>query len=77
MNERFVERLERAIARGLETRPQETEDEARRRREHAAQVNGTTCAYCGNAFTSIRSTKKYCSHRCRRAAYHQRHTPTT
>jgi len=74
MNDRFVERLERAIARGLESRPQETEDEARRRREHAALMNGrdTTCAHCDKAFAPIRSTQKYCSERCRQAAYHQR-----
>ena len=67
MNDRFVERLERAIARGLEKPPQETEEEARRRREHTARVNGTTCAHCSNAFVPICSTQKYCQ-----AAYHQR-----
>ena len=40
MNDRFVARLANAIARGLEKRPQETEDEARRRQEHMAQMNG-------------------------------------
>jgi hypothetical protein len=74
MNERFVERLERAIARGLETRPQEIDDEARQRRERAARMNSgdPTCAHCSNAFVPIRSTQKYCSERCRQAAYHQR-----
>jgi uncharacterized OB-fold protein len=76
MNDRFVERLERAIARGLEKPPQETEEEARRRREHTARVNGTTCAHCGKTFVPVRSTKQYCSVRCRHAAYHQRHAPT-
>ena len=49
MNDRFVERLERAFARGLETRPQETEDEAHQRREHTAQMNGGSpiCTRCG------------------------------
>jgi len=55
MNDRFVERLEHAIARGLEKRPQETEDEAHRRREHMAEMNGKSvvCA-CGRAFHPAR-----------------------
>jgi hypothetical protein len=73
---RFVERLERAVARGLERLPHETEDEARRRREHIARVNGRACAHCGRVFVPIRSTKQYCSVGCRNAAYHQRHAPT-
>ena len=68
MNDRFVARLEHAIARGLEKRPQETEDEARRRREHMAQMNGESvvCA-CGKAFRPTRSNQVYCSKRCRDA----------
>ena len=69
MNDRFVERLKRAFARGLETRPQEIDDEARQRRERAARMNSgdPTCAHCSNAFVPICSTQKYCQ-----AAYHQR-----
>ena len=76
MNDRFVERLERAFARGLETRPQETEDEAHQRREHAAQMNGKSpiCTRCGDAFVPIRGgdQQKYCSHRCRELAHLER-----
>jgi hypothetical protein len=73
MNDRFVERVERAIACGLESLPQETE-QARRCREHTPQVNGhgAPCAHCGAAFTPFRSDMKYCSVRCRQAAYHRR-----
>ena len=68
MNDRFVERLEHAIARGLEKRPQETEDEARRRQEHMAQMNGENVAcVCGKAFHPPRSNQVYCSKRCRDA----------
>src|SRR5262249_35329995 len=58
MNDCFTERLERAIARGLEKRPQETEDAARRRREHMAQMNGESvvCA-CGKAFHPSRGLR--------------------
>src|SRR5262245_24647510 len=68
MNDRFVERLKHAIARGLEKRPQETEDEARRRREHMAQMNGeSVVCTCGRAFHPTRSNQVYCSKRCRDA----------
>ena len=68
MNDRFTERLEHAIARGLEKRPQETEHAARRRREHMAQMNGESvvCA-CGKAFHPSRGNQVYCSKRCRDA----------
>jgi hypothetical protein len=76
MNERFVERLERAFARGLENRPQETTNEAHRRQEHAAQMNGESpiCTRCGDAFVPIRGgdQQKYCSPRCRELAYLER-----
>ena len=77
MNERFVERLERAFARGLETRPQETADEAHRRREHVERVNGgddPICAHCSESFVPIRGggLQKYCSRRCRELAYLER-----
>jgi hypothetical protein len=73
MNDRFVERVERAIACGLESRPRETE-QARHCRESTvrANENRTPCAHCGNAFTPIRSDMKYCSIRCRQLAYHHR-----
>ena len=69
MNAPFVERLEHAIARGLEKRPQETEDEARPRREHVAQMNGkgAVCTQCSAVFTPVRNIQKYCSVRCRQA----------
>jgi len=68
MNDRFVERLEHAIARGLEKRPQETEDEARQRRESMAQLNGESVVCgCGKAFHPARSNQVYCSKRCRDA----------
>ena len=66
MNDRFVERLEHAIARGLEKRPQETEDEARRRREAQMNGDGVVCT-CGKAFHPTRSNQVYCSKRCRDA----------
>jgi hypothetical protein len=73
MNDRFIERVERAIACGLETLPQQAGDEARQRREPTARVNGdTTCAHCGRAFVPFRSDMKYCSQSCRQAAYHRR-----
>ena len=77
MNERFVERLERAFARGLERRPQETGDEAHQRREHATQMNGgddPICTRCGDTFVPIRGgdQQKYCSRRCRELAYLER-----
>ena len=77
MNNRFVERLERAVARGLETLPRQAGDGAHRRQELAAQVNGrdSTCAHCGDPFVPIRGNQKYCSERCRQAAYHQRLAP--
>jgi hypothetical protein len=66
MNDRFVARLEHAIARGLEKQPRETEDEVRQRRE--AQMNGESvvCA-CGKAFHPSRGNQVYCSKRCRDA----------
>ena len=67
MNERFVARLTNAIARGLEKRPQQTEDEARRRREQSTQSSeGRVCA-CGKAFHPGRSNQVFCSKRCRDA----------
>ena len=58
MNDRFVERLEHAIARGLEKRPQETQDEARRRREYMAEINGeSVVCTCGKAFHPTRSNQ--------------------
>jgi len=76
MNDRFVERVERAFARGLETRPQETADEAHQRQEHAARMNGgdPICAHCGESFVPIRGggLQKYCSRRCRELAYLER-----
>ena len=76
MNERFAERLERAFARGLESRPQETEDEAHRRRELVVQMNGESpiCTRCGDSFVPIRGgdQQKYCSRRCRELAYLER-----
>jgi hypothetical protein len=68
MNDRFVARLEHAIARRLEKRPQETEDAARRRQEHMAQMNGESvvCA-CSKAFHPSRGNQVYCSKRCRDA----------
>jgi hypothetical protein len=70
MNERFVERLERAFARGLERRPNQADQQLRR----TTPVNGgdTICAHCGDPFTPFRSDMKYCSQRCRQAAYHAR-----
>ena len=68
MNDRFVARLEHAIARGVEKQPRETEDEARRRREHMAQMNGeSVVCTCGKAFHPTRSNQVYCSKRCRDA----------
>jgi len=68
MNDRFVARLEHAIARGLEKQPQETEDEARRRRENMAQMKGeSVVCTCGKAFHPTRSNQVYCSKRCRDA----------
>src|SRR5262249_27257767 len=72
MNDRFVERLEHPIARGLEKRPQETEDEARRRQENMAQMNGeNVVCVCGKAFQPTRSNLVYCSKRCRDARQRQ------
>ena len=73
MNEHFVERVERAIACGLEKRPQKM-GQTRQRREHTVQVNGdgAPCAHCGEMLAPIRSDMKYCSVRCRQLAYHQR-----
>ena len=66
MNDRFVERLEHAIARGLEKRPKETDDDAQRRREQSIHDGGRICT-CGKAFRPIRSNQVYCSKRCRDA----------
>jgi hypothetical protein len=40
----------------------------------AALLNGvgTECPTCGDAFAPIRKTGRYCSNRCRQAAYRQR-----
>jgi hypothetical protein len=66
MNDRFVERLKHAIARGLEKRPKETDDDAQRRREQSIHDGGRICT-CGKAFRPIRSNQVYCSKRCRDA----------
>jgi len=65
MNDRFVACLANAIARGLEKRPQETEDEARRRRKQ--QSSEDRVCTCGKAFHPTRSNQVYCSKRCRDA----------
>jgi hypothetical protein len=77
MNERFVERVERAFARGLETHPGETADGTHRRQERAIQMNGgddPICIRCGDSFVPIRggNQQKYCSHHCRELAYLKR-----
>jgi len=75
MNDRFVAQVERAIANGFETRPQETE-EARQRREHAIR-DGAFCADCGRVFHPFRGDMRYCSRRCQqRAAAHRRYAVT-
>jgi hypothetical protein len=74
MNDRFVDRMERAIASGLEMLPEQAGNEARRRQDPTARVNGngTPCAHCGADFTPFRTDMKYCSVGCRQAAYHRR-----
>ena len=59
MNDRFVERLERAFAHGLERRPNQADQQLRR----TTPVNGgdVICAHCGDRFTPFRSDMKYCS----------------
>jgi hypothetical protein len=66
MNDRFVERLEHAIARGLEKRPRETDDEVQRRRERSIHDGGRVCS-CGKTFHPVRRNQVYCSKRCRDA----------
>jgi hypothetical protein len=63
MNERFVARVRRAIARGLETAPQTAFECSVR------AFTGPTCAHCGAPFATTRSDKIYCSQWCCQAAY--------
>lgn len=69
MNDRFTERLEHAIACGLE-RPQKTDGEVRQRREQSTQLcdEDRVCS-CGKAFHPGRRNQVYCSRRC----YNARH----
>jgi hypothetical protein len=54
MDNRFVERLKHAIARGLEKRPQGTE----------MPSDDKVCARCGRPFHPTRSNAAYCSRGC-------------
>jgi hypothetical protein len=66
MNERFVARVRRAIACGLEAPPQAAFEGPVR------AYSGPTCAHCGKPFATTRSDKKYCSQWCCQAAYRKR-----
>lgn|SRR5262245_1255874 len=69
MNDRFVERMNRAIALGLEAPPQGApQQDAPPTQIH----NGSACAHCGRPFFTTRSDKKFCSQWCCQAAYRVR-----
>jgi hypothetical protein len=70
MNDRFIERMEQALARGLEKLPREVEARVWERRVRIAQMHSKACAHCGRRFVPIRRTRKFCSQYCRGA--HQR-----
>ncbi|QIB90978.1 hypothetical protein [Methanosarcina mazei] len=44
----------------------------KKQKEKRLQARITTCAVCGLGFVPSRSGAKYCSDRCRQAAYRQR-----
>jgi hypothetical protein len=49
-----------------------TRNDALRAEMRAAKRAPATCRHCGQALTSSRSTKAYCSDACRQAAYRER-----
>jgi len=67
MNERFVERMWRAVRRGLEKPPVEV--------EIPANGHGTVCAHCGRPLICVRKTKRFCDSNCRNR-WHAQHAQT-
>jgi hypothetical protein len=66
MDNRFVARVRRAIAHGLEAPPQAA------LKYPARAYTGPICAHCSEPFATTRSDKIYCSQWCCQAAYRKR-----